>query len=659
MDIKDLKGVGPVLEKKLNGLNIFNVTDLLEYYPYRYNNYNIVSIEDLEDSSNGIIEAIVVSQAKVSYFNKMNRLSFDAISNDILLHVTIFNRKFLYNLITPNKKVFLIGKYEKLKSRFIASDIKFNLEDNSLEPVYHLGGTIKNKEIEKIMESAISCYKLEENLPDNIVNNYGFINKNDAIKLIHQPKSLDDINIATKRLKYEELFNYMFKINYLKDINNKTEGIKRCLKEEDLNKFFNSLPFKLTNDQIKAIKDILNDMNTSVRMNRLVLGDVGSGKTMVAAASIYLNYISGYSSALMAPTEILAFQHFSGLKKELEPLGLKVALLVGTMTKKEKDLVLEDLKNGNIDLIIGTHALLSPNVKFNNLGLVVTDEQHRFGVNQRLTLNEKGIYPDVLYLSATPIPRTYALTIYGDLDISIIKEKPNGRKDIITKVIKEKDIKEVLIKILDELKEGHQVFVVSPLIEDNESVDELKSVLKLKENFSSAFQNKVNVEIIHGKMKKEEKDQVMDDFKKGIIKILISTTVIEVGIDIPNATIMVIYNSERFGLATLHQLRGRVGRNDLQSYCFLIANKEKERLKVMEETNDGFKIAEADYMLRGEGDIFGVRQHGGVELKVADLKNDYELLLQAKKDSKEYIESKKYLDNNYYKNIIRDISFIN
>ena len=393
-------------------------------------------------------------------------------------------------------------------------------------------------------------------------------------------------------------------------------------------------------------------------MNRLILGDVGSGKTIVATYAIYLNFLSGYQSALMAPTEILAEQHFKSISKILEIFNIKTALLTGSMKKREKDKVIEELKNGDINLIIGTHALISDGVLFKNLGLVVTDEQHRFGVGQRNTLRDKGITPDVLYLSATPIPRTYALTIYGDLDISIIKTKPLGRKEIITKVETESNIKKVLYKMLEELKNNHQVYVVSPLIENNDESD-LKSVLDLKEKLNIAFQNKVSIGILHGKLKQSEKDKIMESFKNGDIKILISTTVIEVGIDVPNSTMMVIYNAERFGLATLHQLRGRVGRNNLQSFCYLISNKEVERLKVLENSNDGFYISEKDFEMRGSGDLFGIRQSGDILFKIADLKEDYEILLQSKKDSEEYLESNLYKENEYYKNLLSNISFIN
>lgn len=659
MNINELKGVGVTLEKKLNNLGINSINDLLEYYPYRYNIINIVSINEVNDNENCTVKVTIVDTPKVQYIKKnFNRLSFRGISENIILNVTIFNRAFLKNNLTMGKEVVLVGKYNKLKNTFTASDIKFNLENNTVEPIYHLVEGIKNSNIIKLMDEALKNNEVIDTIPRNYQEKYKFISKKDAIRFIHKPSCIKEIKDATLRLKYEELFNFMFKINYLKKMNNKAIGIKRNVEENSKDNFIKELPFELTKDQITAIYDIYKDLTSEYRMNRLILGDVGSGKTIVATYAIYLNYLSHNQSALMAPTEILAEQHYKSLSKLLSKFNIRTELLTGSMKKKDKENIVERLKNGEIDLIIGTHALISEGVEFKNLGLVVTDEQHRFGVGQRNTLRDKGITPDVLYLSATPIPRTYALTIYGDLDISIIKTKPNGRKEIITKVETEDNIKNVLYKMLEELKNNHQIYVVSPLIENSEE-SELKSVNDLKEKLEIAFQNKIPIGILHGKLKQKEKDEIMNNYKNGKIKILISTTVIEVGIDVPASTMMVIYNAERFGLATLHQLRGRVGRNDLQSYCYLISNKEIDRLKVLEESNDGFYISEKDFQMRGSGDLFGIKQSGDMSFKIADLKNDYEILLQAQKDSLEYLNSNQYLESEYYKNLIDGISFIN
>ncbi len=659
MELKNIKGIGIQIEHKLNSLNIYNVEDLLNFYPYKYNFINLQNIENVEDDSNVMIKAIVVESAKVQYIKRnFNRLVFKALANETLLSVTIFNRAFLKANLTIGKPVVLVGKYHSLKKQFVASDIKFNIDNNRIEPVYHLVEGLTNNNLIKIMAEALTYDCVRDTIPQIYKEKYHFDDKKMALKLIHQPQSEADIRKASAQLKYEELFVFMFKINYLRKINNKALGIMRKVKPKCKNDFLTKLPFCLTSDQLTAMDNIYEDLTKENRMNRLILGDVGSGKTIVSTFAMYINFLSGYQSALMAPTEILAEQHYKSIKPLLEKFEMNVSLLTGSMKKREKKLILDSLKSGKIDLIIGTHALLSEGVEFKNLGLVVTDEQHRFGVDQRNKLRDKGNVPDVLYLSATPIPRTYALTIYGDLDLSIIKTKPKGRREIITEVKKETEIKDVLYKMLEELKLGHQIYVVSPLIENNEEGD-LKSVVALQEKLNLAFNNKVTIGLLHGKLKANEKEQIMQDFKNNKIKILISTTVIEVGIDVPNSTIIVIYNAERFGLATLHQLRGRVGRNDLQSYCYLISNKDVKRLKVLEESNDGFYISEKDFEMRGQGDLFGVRQSGELNFKIANLKDDYDILLKAKDDSKEYIDENKYLEDKNYQEIVSSITFIN
>ena len=451
----------------------------------------------------------------------------------------------------------------------------------------------------------------------------------------------------------------MFKINYMKEMNkeNKT-GYVRSVDPEDVNDFIRSLPFELTLDQNKAIEDIYKDMTSSKRMNRMLEGDVGSGKTIVSVIAAYINFLAHHQSALMAPTEVLSYQHYENIKELLSGTNMRVALLVGSMKKKEKDEIVEKLKSGKIDLIIGTHALLSDNVEFKDLRLVITDEQHRFGVNQRANLKNKGILPDTLYMSATPIPRTFALTIYGDMDISIIKTKPKGRKEIQTIIKSEKEMVDVYEMMKSEIEAGHQVYVVSPLIEENEVID-LTDVNEIKRNIELYFKGKVKSAIMHGKLSKADKDKIMQDFKDGKTNILISTTVIEVGVDIKNATLMVIYDADRFGLATLHQLRGRVGRNEFDSTCVLIGEETNERLKVLVESNDGFYITEKDYEMRGEGDLFGVKQSGDMEFKVSDLHKDIKILLQARDDSHEFLmENIKNNFENYkeYAKIVEEIS---
>ena len=644
MDIRLVKGVGPKVIEYFNKMNIYTIDDLLNYYPYRYNIMKLVNIRDINDSDMVVtIKGIVDTEPRVSYIKKnLNKLTFRLNSDGILVNVTIFNRAFYKNNIKLGRVINVIGKYDRFKNSFIANDIKFEIiRDIKIEPVYHLIDGVKNRGLNKLI---LECFNYDidviDYIPDYIVDNYKFINKLDALKKIHNPLNINDIKISRLRCIYEEFFIFMFKMNYLKyeyDLHN--DGLIRNVDKGLVDNFINELPFKLTVDQLSSVDDIYNDLISKKRMNRLVLGDVGSGKTVVAEIGMYINYLSGYQSAMMAPTEILANQHYNNMLNLFKNTNIKIGLLVGSLKKSEKDKICKDLLNGDIDIVVGTHALISDNVLFKNLGLVITDEQHRFGVNQRGNLQNKGIMCDVLYMSATPIPRTYALTLYGDMDTSIIKSKPGGRKEIITKVKKMKDLKDVLFHMLEEIKNNHQVYVVAPLIEDEDGESNLNDVVKLKDKFDMAFNNKVSIEILHGKMKQKDKDLIMDKFKSGEVKVLISTTVIEVGVDVKNSTMMVIFNAERFGLATLHQLRGRVGRNDLQSYCYLISDLDTPRLKVMEESNDGFYISEKDFELRGEGDLFGTRQSGDMVFKIGDIRKDYKILVQAKKDSELFIKN--------------------
>ena len=662
MNLNLIAKIGPKTEKLLNKINIYTVEDLLSYYPYRYNIIKFVNIDEALDNTISYVLATVLSDIKVAYIKRnFNRLSFIAANNNQTFTVTIFNLFFLKKNLTLNREIVLIGKYNKLKNTFVANDIKFSYEKERIEAVYHLTEGLKNSTIESFVASALQLdYNIADYVPDIYNNKYKLLSKNEAIKLIHQPKSITDIKRSELKLIYEELFLYMFKINYLKEINKKAQGIKKEFAMNLVEDFLNDLSFRLTTDQETTIKEILKDMQSDIRMNRLVLGDVGSGKTVVAVTAIFANYLSGYQSAFMAPTEILAKQHYETLQNYLANYDLKIGLLTGSLTKKNKEKLYAQINAGEIDVVIGTHALLNEGAAFASLGLVITDEQHRFGVNQRSLLQNKGLNKDadVLYLSATPIPRTYALTIYGDLDLSQIKNKQNTRKEIITKVVLEKNIREVLLAMLEELKKNHQIFVVSPLIEQNDELD-LNSVNILKEKLDRAFNNKVPIGILHGKLKQKEKDELMLEFQTGKIKILISTTVIEVGIDIPKASLMVIFNAERFGLATLHQLRGRVGRSDIQSYCYLVTNDDNnERLKVMASSNDGFYISEKDFELRGGGDLFGVKQSGDMTFKIADLKRDYKILLQAKIDSENYLAKSLFKGNSLYEKELEKINFL-
>lgn len=654
MDIKNLHQVGEKTSKILNKLGIFTDDDLINYYPYRYNVYNFSN--ELIDNSTLIINVIIESNPIVSYIKKnFNRLSFRARYNERIFNVVIFNRAYLKTNLTIGKNITIIGKYDFKKNIFTSSDIKFNVTNGQIEPVYHLTKGITNNAVSKLIKDNFNNIYIKDSLPSNIISKYNLLSKKDALYNIHFANDLKMVHYAKNRLIYEELFDFSFKMNYFKNQNIRKDKEPKNIDINKINEFKKLLPFSLTTDQDNAYNEIVQDMSSNKKMNRLLLGDVGSGKTVVAVGAIYANYIAGFESTLMAPTEVLATQHYFSIKKILDKFNVAVELITGSMSKKEKEAIYKRVQNKEIDLLIGTHSLLNENIIFNNLGLVITDEQHRFGVHQRFTLEDKSKCPDILYLSATPIPRTYAMTIYGDLDISYIKTKPTGRKDIITKVKKNSDIKEVLGLMLEQIKLGHQIYVVSPLVEEDESLN-LTSINLLKEKLSLAFKNLFRIEIIHGKMKTSEKESIMNDFKNNQIKILIATTVIEVGIDVSNATMMVIFNAERFGLATLHQLRGRVGRSDLQSYCYLISDSDNDRLKVMEESNDGFYISQKDFEMRGHGDLFGVKQHGDMSFKLANLKNDYNILLFANEDAKKFIDSKEYLNNEYYKDLAQNLN---
>ena len=657
MELNKIEGITNRYIKLLNTLGIYTAEDLMEYYPYRYQVYNVDNISSVQDKSNVVIEGKINSIPLVRYIRgKLNILTFKMLTNMKEINVTIYNRAFMKKNLTPLKDITVIGKYDEKKNLVVASNILLSkIDSGSIESIYHLTSGLSNNQINKFINNASNLdLKIDDYIPEYLNTKYNFISKKKAIEKIHFPKDISEVKEAKLKLIYEELFKFMFKINYLKFEKTKEEktSVKVCSKDK-LDSFINSLPFSLTKDQISSINDIYKDMTSNKRMNRLLCGDVGSGKTIVAVLTSYINFIAGYQTALMVPTEILAKQHFENISKLFKSLNINIEILLGKTKKKDKEKIYEELKSGRINLLIGTHSLLNEKVEFNNLGLVITDEQHRFGVAQRENLRIKGKLPDILYMSATPIPRTYALTIYGDMDISLIKTKPSGRKEVKTIIKSESEIKEVLYMMLEEIKKGHQVYVVSPLIEDNASA--LSSALELEKKIKMAFSNKIKVGLLHGKLSNDEKENIMNDFKNGDIKVLVSTTVIEVGVDVENATMMVIFNADRFGLATLHQLRGRIGRNDLDCSCILIGNLN-QRLKVLEESNDGFYITEKDYEMRKEGDLFGVKQSGDMTFKIADIKRDFKILLKAKEDSNEFIEKNK---ENYFKNDEKYYKIIN
>ena len=645
LDVSKVKGIGPKSLMLLNKIGIYTVDDLVTHYPFRYDILTRSDLKNVKEEEKVVIDGKVESVPILLRFKAgLNKLNFRLVTTTGVVGVSIFNRAFMKNNLTIGTNVIVIGKYDAKKNVITASDIKFGLLTNQakIEPVYHSTSGLTNKNMLTYINTALlmNGKDITDYIPTSYQEKYHFSNKRTALNIVHNPPSIEKLKEAQIRLKYEELFTFMFKINYLKEQHKKEKtGIKRNLTEEDLNTIISKIPFELTGDQLKAIEEIRKDLNSSSRMNRILQGDVGSGKTIVGILAMYLNYLSGYQSALMSPTEILAIQHYNNIKSLLKDTKINVELLVGSQTKKEKQAIYKELESGNIDMIVGTHALIQEEVKYKDLGLVITDEQHRFGVNQRSLLNNKGTMPDVLYMSATPIPRTYALTIYGDMDVSIIKEMPKGRIPVKTYVKKDTEIKDVLELMYEELKEKHQIYVIAPLIEESENSD-LTNVIELRDKMNLAFGSKYDIDIVHGKMATAAKDLIMNEFKQNKIQILISTTVIEVGVDVPNASMIVIFDANRFGLSTLHQLRGRVGRGSIASKCILISNSDTKRLEIMEHTNDGFEISEEDFKLRGHGDLFGTKQSGDMTFKIASIKQDYKILMQAKKDSLEYLEDK-------------------
>ena len=646
MDLESIKGIDPKTANVLRKLGINNSYDLLTYYPFRY---DIIRRTDLNEEK-VIVDGIVESNAVVSYLkNHKDKMQF-RFNIGKLVDAIIFNRGFLKNKIIVGTKLILFGKYDSKKNVIVCSDIKFGLLGNEtkIEPVYHVITGINSSQLNNIINMVDE--NIVDYIPEYLNDKYELLNKKEAIKEIHNPHNEVMLKKAISKLKYEELFLFMLKMNYLKS-KKIQDGLIREVDKNKVVDFIDNLPFKLTVDQIKSVDEIYEDLTSNKRMNRLLQGDVGSGKTIISFIALYINYLGGYQGALMAPTEILARQHYNNLIKLLP--NLKVGLLTGKLKAKEKREIYGGLQDGSIDVVIGTHALISEEVKYKNLGLVITDEQHRFGVNQRSNLKNKGVMSDVLYMSATPIPRTYAITLFGDMDISSIKTKPAGRKEIISILKKDSEIKDVLTKMYEELQNNHQVYVIAPLIEESEKIS-LENVKKLQDKMNLAFGKLYTIDVMHGKLSNKEKEDVMNRFKNNEVQILISTTVIEVGVDVPNATVMVVFDSYRFGLSALHQLRGRVGRNDLQSYFIMISNQEAERLKILTKTTDGFEISEADFKLRGSGDLFGVRQSGDMQFKLANLKRDFKMVVKAKEDSLEFM-NKKDSKYNYIYDVLKQL----
>ena len=667
-DVKYIKGVGPNRVKLLNKLGIFTLKDLITYYPRTYEDRSKPkNIAECIDGEEVLIEAYATG--RVSDVRLRGKTMQKLVIRDETGVATAvwFNQSYLKNKFEQGKKYTFYGKINNTFGRITINSPVFDEEGKTsntgkIVPIYPLTYSLSQNTIRRIMENGIKEVenKLEETLPEYILKEYHLEGINQATKNIHFPKEFKDFNIARNRLVFEELLTMQLALLELKNSYiNEEKGIQFS-KDVHMSDIINKLPFRLTNAQRRVLEEIDNDMESEKPMNRLLQGDVGSGKTVIAMCSAYKAVKCGYQAAIMAPTAILATQHLENFKKIFDEFDIKCELLISAMTKKKKTELLERLANGEIDIVIGTHALLQENVEFKNLGLVVTDEQHRFGVKQRTTIVEKGQNPDVLVMTATPIPRTLALILYGDLDISIIDELPPNRKKIDTFAVTKgmEDRINNFIKV--QLKEGRQAYIVCPLVEENEELD-LKSVEKLYEKCKTETFPEYRVEYIHGKMKAKDKDDIMMRFKNKEIDILISTTVIEVGVDVPNANIMVIEDAQRFGLAQLHQLRGRGGRGEYKSYCILKYEGKGEtvrkRMKVMCDTNDGFIISEKDLELRGSGDFFGTMQHGLPEFKIANLFEDMNILKLAQEAAIRIIENDPKLEkteNARLKALIKD-----
>ena len=637
-DVKYVKTVGPNRVKLLNKLNIYTLKDLITYYPRDYEDRSKPkNLYECVDGEEVLIEAMATG--RINELRKGRMIISKLIVKDQTgtCYITWFNQGYLKNKFQPGRIYRFFGKISNKNGRFemnspVYDEIDESKNTGKIIPIYPLTYELKQNTLRRIIENGLLEVKgkLPETLPEYILEENNLWDINITTERIHFPKEFSDFNKARERLVFEELLTMQLALLKLKNNYEHNKNGIQFDKNVHMSDVISILPFKLTKAQLRVLEEIDRDMESNKTMNRLLQGDVGSGKTVIAMIAAYKAVKSGYQAAIMAPTAILASQHLESFQGILESLGIKSELLISSITKKKKTEILEKLQNGEIDILIGTHAILEENVVFKNLGLVVTDEQHRFGVKQRSIIASKAKNPDIIAMSATPIPRTLALILYGDLDISIIDELPPNRKKIETFAVRKNMEERVNNFIRKQINEGRQAYIVCPLVEENEDMEGLKSVLELAEKYQKETFSEYKVAYLHGKMKTKEKDEIMQEFKDGKIQILIATTVIEVGVNVPNSSVMVVENAERFGLAQLHQLRGRVGRGEYQSYCILKyeGNSEtiRQRMKVMCDTNDGFIISEKDLELRGSGDFFGTEQHGLPEFKIANLFEDIAIL---------------------------------
>lgn len=655
--VQDVKGVGPSLLEKLHQLKIMTVKDLLEYFPYRYENFELIDIHHAMHEEKITVEGKVITACSVQYYGKMKaRMQFSLLVNQEVVKVVVFNRQFLKNQLKLDTLITVTGKWDLGRKVITATDIKIGAADaRGIEPVYSLK-EVPLKTFKKILKAAYDQYgdQINDDLPVTLQQIYRLISYRDAITFAHFPENKEQVRQVERRIKYEELLKFQLKIQYLRH-QTKSErlGAQKIFDYSKVDEFMNHLPFELTEAQKKVLEEIKQDLESPVRMNRLLQGDVGSGKTVVAAISLFMTMLSGYQTALMVPTEILGQQHYKSLCELFAPYPeYKIEFLSSSVKGKRRREILEQLNQGEIHLIVGTHAIIQKDVCFNRLGLVITDEQHRFGVNQRKMLREKGEFVDVLMMTATPIPRTLAISAFGDMDVSIINQMPQGRKPVQTFLIDSEKLDRALNFIQEEiLNKGQQAYVITPLIEESEALD-VQNAVEVYHLWQHHFAGKAKVGLMHGRLSQAEKDAVMDEFVSNDSQILISTTVIEVGVNVPNANLMLIYDAHRFGLSQLHQLRGRVGRGSEQAYCLLMSDIKNEasleRLKIMTQTTDGFEISEADLKLRGPGDFFGEKQSGIPVFKMANLVEDFKILEVAMQDAYQLVSCDEFNHNPVY-----------
>lgn len=669
IDIQYLKGVGPHRAAKLNKLDIFTVEDLINYFPVKYEDRRTVKkINELSDNLKCLLKIKLFEKPKKNRIKK-NMSIIKAIGKDDtgFITLTFFNQDFLVDKLTEGETYYVYGVAKAAYGKFEMTNPEIELcendwKANKITPIYGLTYGLTNNELTKLMKTALEAYheKIENVLPEEIRFEYKLSLRKSAIKNLHFPENGRKYTLGKRTIAYEKLLIMQLGLLNIKN-SLRVDAPGNEIKNTNLpDKLVNSIPYKLTNAQLKVIDEIKKDMSNKKPMNRLVQGDVGSGKTVVAIYALLAAVDSGYQASMMAPTEILAMQHYETIKEYLSmaDIHINVAFLSGSTKPKEKKEILENLKNGVTNIVVGTHALIEDNVEFNNIGLVITDEQHRFGVRQRGRLSNKGNNTDILVMTATPIPRTLALMIYGDLDISIIDEMPPGRQKVITNVVKSSDKGKVYEFIKKQVDEGRQAYIVAPLVEESENL-ELNSATETFEELKKSYFSNYKLGLLHGKMNNAEKEQVINKFYEGKINVLVSTTVIEVGVNVPNSTIMLVLNAERFGLAQLHQLRGRVGRGKYQSYCILVnesrSKKSADRMNILKSTSNGFVIAEEDLKLRGPGDFFGTKQHGLSKYDIQNIVNDVEIVQDVQHISRRLIKENSHLNGEEYKNLKKAI----